>query len=279
MSLKKRIIEKFYLIFYANIVDILDMEIDQKIYIVSVAVIAIVIGLYYFKNISNTIPIVVIARNNLFFVRNFMNQLKKYENPIIIFDNNSTYAPMFDFYKEIKEEFGSKIDIRQLDINEGCGVASVYKDNLPPVFILSDPDLQLNPRMPANFSDIMLDLSNKYGAYKVGLALDISEPDKLLPCKKYDHGKTIYEWESRFWKKKIKEDTWYELYDAPTDTTFCLINRVYPETKQIRIAGDFTAKHLPWYNGFLKKHIPKDEFEAWKEGNNSSSILKSCITD
>jgi hypothetical protein len=253
------------------------MENDQMIYIITIAIIAIVIGLYYFKNISLKIPIVVIAYNNLFFVRNFIDQLKKYDNPIILFDNKSTYEPLLEYYKKIKAELGSKIDIRMLDDNYGCGVANMYKDSLPNIFILSDPDLQLNPRMPENFSEILLALSDKYGAYKVGLALDISEPEKLLDCKSYEDNMTIVEWESKFWEKPIADT--YELYDASTDTTFCLINHAYSEKTQIRIAGDFTAKHLPWYKGFLKEHISKDELEYWKNGNNSSSILERCIAD
>jgi hypothetical protein len=63
------------------------------------------------------------------------------------------------------------------------------------------------------------------------------------------------------------------------DTTFCLINYNYLKENKIRIAGDFTAKHLPWYKNFLKNNIPEDELEYWKDGNNSSSILESCITD
>jgi hypothetical protein len=253
------------------------MENDQIIYIVSIILVAIVIGLYYFKNKPEEIPIVVIAYNNLFFVRNFIEQLEKYKNPIILFDNHSDYQPLLDYYKEIKAELGSKIDIRLLDINEGSNVTTVYKDTLPSIFILSDPDLQLNPRMPVNFSDILLGLSNKYQAHKVGLALDISEPVKLLECKEYEHGQSIVEWESQFWKKQIDDE--YELYYAATDTTFCLVNRAYPQTTQIRIAGDFTAKHLPWYKDYLKSYIPKDELEHWKKGNNSSSILLKCITD
>jgi hypothetical protein len=254
------------------------MENDQLIYIVTIAIISIVISIFFYKNISEKIPIVVIAYNNLFFVRNFIDQLKKYDNPIILFDNKSTYEPLLKYYEEIKVDLGSKIDIRLVDKNEGCGVAIVYQHTLPNIYILSDPDLQLNPKMPENFSDILLALSIKYEAHKVGLALDISEPKKMLSCKNYAGNMTIFEWERRFWKKRIVDND-YEIYDAPTDTTFCLINRAYHESKQIRIAGDFTAKHLPWYKKFLKNNISEDELEYWKDGNNSSSILDSCITD
>jgi len=60
---------------------------------------------------------------------------------------------------------------------------------------------------------------------------------------------SIYDWEKRFWKNKI-DDPDYELYEADIDTTFCLINKrnLYATAGiQIRVAGDFTAKHIPWY--------------------------------
>ena len=256
------------------------MENDQIIYIVTIAIIVIVIGLYYFKNIPSKIPIVVIAYNNLFFVKNFILQIKKYDNPIIVLDNKSTYEPLLEYYKELKEDLGSKIDIRFLDDNYGSGVYKIFRNSLPRIFILSDPDLELNPRMPDNFSEILLGLSNKYQAYKIALALDISEPDKLLPCKNYLGNKNIHDFESQYWKMRI-EDSEYELYKGghPMDTTFCLINYNYSKETKIRIAGDFTAKHLPWYKGFLKEHISEDELNMWKKNNQCSSILNGCIKD
>ena len=256
------------------------MENEQLIYIVSIGIIAIIISLYYFKNIPEQIPIVVVAYNNLFFVRNFIDQLKKYDNPIILFDNNSTYEPLLEYYKDIKAELGSKIDIRLMDKNYGHAVFYLYEDTLPNVYILSDPDLQLNPRMPENFSEILFDLSKKYQASKISLALDISEKDKFVECKKYESKKTIYDWEKQFWENPIA-DLQYELYESPIDgaTTFFLKNKNIPEKRQIRIAGVFTAKHLPWYKGFLKNRILKEELENWKDANNSSSILRGCNTD
>ena len=59
-------------------------------------------------------------------------------------------------------------------------------------------------------------------------------------------GKTIYEHEKQFWINKI-EDSSYELYYEDIDTTFCLINKNHDSNCTIRIAGNFTAKHLPWY--------------------------------
>jgi len=222
------------------------------------------------------LPVVVIAHNNLHFVKNFIEQLRKYPNPIIIMDNKSNYEPLLEYYKEIQYELGSKLEIRYLNENYGSAVFIRLKHELPRVYILSDPDLKLNPDMPINFGEIMYNLSNKHKAFKVGLALNISDKHKFLTCSNYTGGKSIYDWEIKYWEDRIP-DPEYELYRAKTDTTFCLINYNYPEENQIRIAGDFTAKHLPWYKGYLEKSMPSDELKQWKTNNNSSSILISCI--
>ena len=244
--------------------------------IILITIIAIVSYIYY----NSQIPIVIISYNNLFFVKNFIRQLKRFPNPIIVMDNKSSYEPLFEYYKQIKQELGSKIDIRLLPENYGSGVYLQLKHTLPNVFILSDPDLELNSNMPVNFSDILYRLSNKYKAYKVAVALDISEPDKLLNCKNYTDNKSIVDWESQYWKVPVK-DSDYELYKGghPQDTTFCLINNTYPVENKIRIAGNFTAKHLPWYKNYLEDHIPEDELKQWKNENNSSSILMRCLKD
>jgi len=252
------------------------MKYNNKIILAVVLIIALCVVLYFV--LEGPIPIVTIGYNNLHFLKNFIKQLKRFKNPIIIIDNKSTYGPMFQYYKEIKEELGSKIEIRLLEKNYGSNVYMELRNTLPKVFILSDADLQLNPNMPENFSDILYDISKKYKAYKVGPALDLSDREKFLECSDYTNGESIYEWEKKYWLKRIQDDK-YELYSAAIDTTMCLINDNYTGGTHIRVAGDFTAKHLPWYKGYIKNNIPEDELKSWKEGNISSSILLTCMTD
>ena len=231
------------------------------------------------KNKYNSIPIVVICWNNYYFVKNFINQLKRFPNPIILLDNKSNYQPLLDYYKEIKSELKDKIDIRMLDKNYGHKVYMILKDTLPSVYILSDPDLELNPKMPKNFAKIFLELSNQYKCYKVGCALKIDDHEKFIQCDNYTDKKNIYDWETQFWKKPIMHDN-YELYEADIDTTCCLINTNYTTKslkKRIRVAGNFTAKHLPWYNNYIKDNISSDEINNWKQNNKSSSILFTCL--
>jgi hypothetical protein len=220
------------------------------------------------------IPVILICWNNLSFVKNFVEQLKKYPNPIILLDNNSNYSPMFDYYKQIESD---KIKVILLKQNYGHEVYKKLKADLPDIYFLSDPDLQLNPRMPQNFAEIFVKLSEKHGSYKVGAALDISDADKFIHCDNYTENKSILEWESQFWEKPVP-DPEYELYDADVDTTFCLVNTKYEESNAVlRVAGNFTVKHLPWYTDYIKKNTPKDELEHWKKHNKSSSILWTCL--
>lgn len=223
------------------------------------------------------IPIVVICWNNLSFIKNFVEQIKHYKNPIILMDNNSNYPPLFEYYKKIQKEIPDKVKVILLEENYGHEVYITLKDSLPDIFFISDPDLQINPKMPHNFAEIFVKLSEKYKSWKVGSALDISDHKKFIQCDNYTDNQSIYEWESKFWKNPIKDDN-YELYDAYTDTTFCLVNSNYEDsTLNLRIAGDFTVKHLPWYKDYIKNNTPEDEIVHWKNHNKSSSILWTCL--
>jgi hypothetical protein len=127
-------------------------------------------------------------------------------------------------------------------ITSQCNV-EVY-NSLPDKFVLTDPDLEMNINLPSNFIDDLVEISNKYKCQKTGFALDISDFDKMYQFT-YNAGVTIYDWEKQFWENKIDDDK-YELYWADIDTTFCLFNKNYDEGR-IRVSGNFTAKHLPWY--------------------------------
>lgn len=212
------------------------------------------------------IPILIISYNNYRYVDNTLKQIKKinenYYRNIIIIDNKSTDINTINYLKNLK-------DIKVIHRTENGGPRISLTDNtdlyniLPSKFILTDPDLQFNPNLPTNFIDILSKLSDKYRAYKIGFALDISDIDKMYKGIYFLNG-TIYDTEITFWTNKINDND-YELYNAITDTTFCLINKEnfnitgkdpYPSKNipwyanndiYIRIAGNFLAKHIPWY--------------------------------
>ena len=221
------------------------------------------------------IPFVIIAWNNLTFVKGFVEQVMGLCKRIIILDNHSEYQPLLDYYNYLEEMHVHKFDIRRLDQNYGHGVCTILKDTLPDVYVLSDPDLLLNPSMPRDVIDQLYYISKKYNCSKVGLALDISDHSEFIP----GYGDLVYRIESTYYTNQIS-DSEYILYNAGVDTTFCLINNTVGGTvggtaypNNIRVAGNFTAKHLPWYNDYLKNNIPREELKVWVKNNKSSSIL------
>jgi FkbM family methyltransferase len=194
------------------------------------------------------VPIIVVCYNNYIYVENTLKQIKKlnptYYSNTIIMDNCSTCKDTIAFLNHVD------VQVIRRESNEGPEIdrnknSDVY-NLLPSKFILTDPDLELNPNLPSNFIDVMVELSDKYKTEKIGFALDISDFGKMFQSDQYFSKKNIYDWEMIFWKNKIIDDK-YELYKSNIDTTFCLYNKLGNVENHIRIAGDFTAKHLPWY--------------------------------
>lgn len=220
------------------------------------------------------VPIVVVCYNNYKYVENTLKQILRinehYYKNIIILDNSSNCVNTIHYLKNVncKVIHNSKNNGPWINVNNNADV--FY--SLPDRFILTDPDLELNAKMPTNFIEMLVDVSEKYKIYKLGLALDIHDFDKMFKAA-YAKNMNIYEWESQYWKKKL-DDADYELYSAYVDTTFCLINKGYTaDNREIRIAGDFTVKHLPWYTK-NKIYDLYDNYLESKKTTHISSISK-----
>lgn len=216
------------------------------------------------------IPIYIIADNNLTFVRSFVEQLLRFSQPIFIVDNCSSYPAMLQYYNFLENQLSNRITVIRLTQNYGTNVYMVRSDLFPELYILSNPDLLLNPAMPNNWCDSLFEISNQFEACKVGLALDISDKDKFIFGA---YGKLVCKIESNYWKNKLPSDK-YDLFDAEIDTTFVLINKKFLNKKQIRVAGDFTCKRLSWYDGYLQNNISHVELDYCLKNNKNSSILQ-----
>ncbi len=194
-----------------------------------------------------SIPIIIICYNNYKYVQNTLAQIlkinKKYYDNTIILNNSSTCLDTIEFLKNT--------DVTIIEnANNGPWVSPVKNahiyDSLPDKYVLTDPDLQFNENLPNNFIEILSELSNKYKAGKVGFALDIADHDQMYEGI-YAYGKSIFDWEIQFWESPLYDSN-YEIYVGGIDTTFALVNKQYAEPFfNLRVAGDFTAKHLPWY--------------------------------
>ena len=216
------------------------------------------------------IPIIIVCYNNYLYVKHTLEQIlkinKEYYKNIQILNNKSTCLNTINFLSRVDVKVINNID------NTGPWITE-YKnkhiyDDLPNKFIVTDPDLMLNENIPNNFIEILSNLSDKHGTNKIGFALNISDFENFYKDTNYCESLSIYDWEKQFWESKIHDDN-YELYHASMDTTFCLINKDnMSKDYQIRIAGNFTAKHLPWYieNGIC------NTYETYINSINSTGI-------
>ena len=147
---------------------------------------------------------------------------------------------------------------------------------LPEIFVVTDPDLEFNSDLPEDFITTLFNLSLELKSGKVGFALNI---DGDLKRDEFFFGKrwtTIKEWESQHWKDRVANSLDLEVYRAPIDTTFALYNKRFLDKKSFfegyRVAGSFTAKHLPWHVSDdlvhkLPKSIDRGKFSTWSAGD------------
>ena len=231
------------------------------------------------------IPIFIISYNNYTHVKNMVEQLQKYTTNISIIDNCSSYPPLVSYLKFIE----SRVRVIYKDQNYGHRV--VYRPEIQELmgekYIITDPDLQLNPNLPSNFIEILDELTEKYQICRIGLALDIFSDDinpNVMNKFVYFEGggsTNIRNVEQAYWNKKIPDDT-YELYVARTDTTFSFINKKYNyvEYNGFRIAGNFTCKHKPFHIKW-KNELLSGELEFYANNNTSTTsfnIVKNQYT-
>lgn len=229
--------------------------------------------------IPDDTPIIIPVFNTPTYLRSMISQLEErgWTN-IIICDNNSTYQPMLN----LLDELSNKYDVVLWGKNLGPRVYVERKEicsKMPKYFILTDPDLVLNPDMPKTAIKKMRRIVDMYGASKVGLAIDIHSVDER---ERFFNPDQVDEWESQYWTVKVdqypeKDD----LYAAPIDTTFALYNRdrflseidyvdgrASCNTTGIRIAGRFTCKHMGWW---ANQPLSKEEHEYYKNTHEWSS--------
>ena len=124
------------------------------------------------------LPVVIPCFNNPTYLRTMVAQLVGVGlRNLIILDNGSEFPPHLAYLELIEGEF----EIIRRDRNDGPRYAlqdAVFYGTLPQYFCVTDPDLELNPNLPSNFVQSLIDVTNWHRVGKVGLALDISEPTK-----------------------------------------------------------------------------------------------------
>ena len=222
------------------------------------------------------IPIFIICWNQYTYVKSMVEQLLKYPNmKIYIIDNASTYEPLLKYLKQIDGQNNIKVLYQPENYGHRVYERPEIYELGGEMYIVTDPDLKLNPKMPKNFLEIMSTLSEQYKTNKIGLALDITNDLDLTKNLDGRPGETFATNEAQYWKDRV-DDLKYELYRAPIDTTFALINKKYRMlgnmNNSIRMAGDFTAVHRPWTLA-NKKEVPQEEMDYYLKTDNKSTTL------
>lgn len=202
------------------------------------------------------IPILIPSFNNPSYCRMMVDQLLALgQRHIIVIDNASTSPSML----RLLEELAPKVRVIRLGGNKGPKYFArnwLFYLRLPPVFCVTDPDIQFNPNLPANFLETLLTLTQQYRIGKAGFALKIQDHHDFRDITVTFNGKShdIVSWESQFWQEQLGHTACGQpIYRADIDTTFALYNKAFFTRKKagfyraLRVAGDFTARHLPWY--------------------------------
>jgi len=182
-------------------------------------------------------PIYINNLNRLTTTKKLVEDLQKlgYED-IVIMDNGSTYRPLLDWYKTQNV----------VHLPSNMGQLAIYNSGMLSVLaskwaVYTDSDIELSPMTPRGFIETMIEKAEKYNVTKAGLALRVND----LPENEFTD--IFKEWESKFWKDVLERD----VYKAHVDTTFCVLRTDSPFTYEaIRLGGDYTCRHIPWYTDF-----------------------------
>jgi hypothetical protein len=189
------------------------------------------------------IPIVINNRNHFDYLLRLIEFLEKsgYVN-IIILDNDSTYPPLLEYYKNCNH--------RIIFLNKNLGHRALNRCNLydeikKDYYVYTDPDVLPIEECPPDFLKYFLDIMKKnYFVQKIGFGLKIDDlPDY------YIKKQSVLSFESQYWKKEVMPG----IYNAMIDTTFALHRSFVKSSllseyvRHYRTGYPYLARHLPWY--------------------------------
>ncbi|WP_170309829.1 glycosyltransferase [Seonamhaeicola maritimus] len=192
-----------------------------------------------------SIPIIIISFNQLLYLEKLVSFLlnKEYTN-IIIVDNNSSYKPLLEYFKNIE----NKVTLYRLKTNDGHLAlwknTTIFNTHCKGYYAVTDADVVPLNECPDDFMKYFRKLLDKaWLCTKVGFSLKIDDVPDTNPNKKH-----VLEWESKFWTTKINSLA----YKAEIDTTFALYRPGYQYklkdfTKAWRTDYPMQAIHGGWY--------------------------------
>lgn len=225
------------------------------------------------------VPVVIPSFENPSDIRAMVRQMDQLDGVIPwIVDNGSVSDDMRSCLKEVSRDAHVFRLGKNLGPHHSVFDGRVW-DALPEVFCVTDADLAFHPAMPRDAVAQLRAAMARFGEAKAGLALDISYRaglrDETFMIAGED--RTIRDWEQRFWATPLGETPGGDpIFRANLDTTFAVYDkrRFDRDTgffKALRIAGRFTARHLPWREG--EGRMGPDELARYKDGQRHSYYL------
>ena len=225
---------------------------------------------------NKNIPIVILNRDRLYPLIDQVNVLRqKGYNNITIIDNQSTYQPLLEWYKE------SKLDIFYNDITENS--CHAFRDLVlmgHPKFVeitsnwyvFNDSDIIPLDTVPDNFINNLVSYAIRHNKTKVGMSIKIDDLDLSYPLNEW-----VYSYESTYWTNAVIDED-VELYPHPIDTTFAVhAPHALPtwSNNTLRAGVPYIVKHAPFY--YDPNNLPEDEKYYLSHMNKQSSNWSSKI--
>ena len=183
-------------------------------------------------------PIYLTNMNRLTTTKKMVEDLFKLNGNarINIIDNASTYPPLLKWYDEIEND----VNIIKQEVNLGPWTFfySGHFSNCPDDFyVYSDADLELNPNMPYNWQEILMDYHKRWNR-KASLVLRLDD----IPESEMKKHITFHQ--SVCWNPTEEENVWHGV----TDMTFSFdAKSAGYRYESVRIGGNFACRHIPWY--------------------------------
>ena len=218
------------------------------------------------KNPKN-IPIIIISFNQLFYLKQLVNFLKKHNySNIVIIDNNSTYPPLLDYFDSIE----STVTLHRLNKNWGHLVfwknKELFEKYSKGYYVVTDADVVPDVDCPSDFLKYFISILNyNENIAKVGFSLKIDD----IPEANTNKSK-ILKWEFQFHQNKNSEGNYY----APIDTTFALYRPNYAYNEKsffaaIRTKKPYQCRHGGWY--LNTNNLTEEQVYYYSKCNESSS--------
>lgn len=228
-----------------------------------------------------SLPIFIVCHDNGWMVYDTVEALAGWfaDTRLVILDEASTAPRTIQILRELEKLKGVSVHRHRRNVGpKRVRRFPRYWLTRRRPFVLTDPDLDLST-LPADTLEVLRAVADDQGLRCVGLALDTSDREDIIEGP-YLHGKTIVEWESRFWREPVDLSHLgpnLEAYWAPIDTTFAYYDFSRPRGRSIRMAGPYKVRHLPWHKSYIRalnERDYQDYFARVSEDRSRAEVMR-----